>query len=203
MQDDESTMLKKLANHLRKERVFIELVVMGFIAGFAYPSPEIARWLGFMLAGYSAIANDSIQTLGTFIASNRDRKWYELWIFIALIFIITCVISWAMYDGDVSYERLISKGFETTPTEFKYLQVVAPVFLLILTRLRMPVSTTFLLLNCFVTKSKTLTKMVIKSLQGYALAFGLAVLLWGALGPYMKRKFEESPQRQVHRVLQW
>jgi hypothetical protein len=103
----------------------------------------------------------------------------------------------------VSYERLISKGFEETPTEFQYLQVVAPVFLLILTRLRMPVSTTFLLLNCFVTKGKTLVAMVIKSMQGYALAFGLSVLLWGALGPYMKRKFEESPQRQVHRFQQW
>jgi hypothetical protein len=27
-------------------------------------------WLGFMFAGYAAVANDSIQTLGTFIVSN-------------------------------------------------------------------------------------------------------------------------------------
>ena len=33
--------------------------------------------VGFALAGYSVIANDSIQTLGTFIASKQKWfKWY-------------------------------------------------------------------------------------------------------------------------------
>ena len=32
--------------------------------------------LGFGLAAYSVIANDSVQTLGTFIASNERFKWY-------------------------------------------------------------------------------------------------------------------------------
>ena len=35
--------------------------------------------IGFALAGYSVIANDSIQTLGTFIASKQKWfKWYTL-----------------------------------------------------------------------------------------------------------------------------
>ena len=35
--------------------------------------------VGFALAGYSVIANDSIQTLGTFIASKKKWfKWYVL-----------------------------------------------------------------------------------------------------------------------------
>ena len=29
--------------------------------------------LGFLFAAYSVIANDSVQTLGTFIASNKER----------------------------------------------------------------------------------------------------------------------------------
>ena len=32
--------------------------------------------VGFGLAAYSVIANDSVQTLGTFIASNQRFKWY-------------------------------------------------------------------------------------------------------------------------------
>ena len=32
--------------------------------------------VGFSLADYSVIANDSIQTLGTFITSNQRFKWY-------------------------------------------------------------------------------------------------------------------------------
>ncbi|MBT4108909.1 MAG: hypothetical protein HOE34_02130, partial [Pelagibacterales bacterium] len=36
--------------------------------------------IGFLLAAYSVVANDSVQTLGTFIASNSQRfKWYYLW----------------------------------------------------------------------------------------------------------------------------
>tara|TARA_B110000263_G_C14955775_1_gene350152 strand:- start:161 stop:346 length:186 start_codon:yes stop_codon:yes gene_type:complete len=34
--------------------------------------------IGFGLAAYSVIANDSVQTLGTFIASNERFKWYWL-----------------------------------------------------------------------------------------------------------------------------
>ena len=31
-------------------------------------------WVGFVFAAYAAIANDSIQTIGTFIASNQDKN---------------------------------------------------------------------------------------------------------------------------------
>ena len=34
--------------------------------------------VGFSLAAYSVIANDSVQTLGTFMASNQRFKWYWL-----------------------------------------------------------------------------------------------------------------------------
>jgi len=35
--------------------------------------------LGFLFAVYAVTANDSIQTLGTYISSNQDVKWY--WMF--------------------------------------------------------------------------------------------------------------------------
>ena len=38
---------------------------------FVTPYPQIAMWVGFLFAAYAAVANDSIQTLGTFIASNQ------------------------------------------------------------------------------------------------------------------------------------
>ena len=50
--------------------------------------------------------------------------------------------------------------------------------LLILTRLKIPVSTTFMLLTAFVTKSKSLGKTIIKSAQGYGISFGLAVAVY-------------------------
>ena len=46
----------------------IVLLAPGFIA-------EMNFWMavGFLLAAYSVVANDSLQTLGTFIASNKGR----------------------------------------------------------------------------------------------------------------------------------
>jgi len=35
--------------------------------------------LGFSLASYTVIANDSIQTLGTWMASNKEIDWKILW----------------------------------------------------------------------------------------------------------------------------
>lgn len=80
------------------------------------------RWFGFIMAAYSAIANDSIQTLGTFIASNTGIVvWWKQWLWISAVFLGTTIYSWAMFNGDISFERLTSKGYDTAPTEFHYL----------------------------------------------------------------------------------
>ena len=46
---------------------------------------EIFALLGFIFAGYSVIANDSLQTLGTWISSNKSVKWYYQWIYASVI----------------------------------------------------------------------------------------------------------------------
>jgi hypothetical protein len=155
------------------EKGFLWMLLLGFVTSIVVlPYPSIAMWVGFLFAGYAAIANDSIQTIGTFISSNYDKKWYWLWAFLGSIFVLTVGSSWLMYGGDVSHQRLVAKGFETAPTSFHYLQLVAPLLLLILTRLKMPVSTTFLLLSSFATTSG-IGSALFKSLSGYMLAFVL------------------------------
>ena len=55
--------------------------------------------LGFLLAAYSVIANDSVQTLGTWIASNNERfNWKILW------FAASIVLLWALWYGWIVYE---------------------------------------------------------------------------------------------------
>jgi hypothetical protein len=130
------------------------------------------------MASYSAIANDSIQTIGTFIASNSDKKWYYLWIYMGGIFIITVSYSWFNYGGDISYGRLASKGLNEALENFKFLQVFAPVALLMMTRLKMPVSTSILLLSAFATKASSITSILSKSLFGYVIAFSVAIIVW-------------------------
>lgn len=178
----------------REERTFLALIgIFFFVAGVTFPNAEVAKWVGFALAGYSAIANDSIQTIGTFIASNEDKKWWVLWLFIGGIFLATVSYSWYTYDGDVSYQRLASKGFANAPTSFTFLQIAAPIFLLMLTRMRMPVSTTFLLLSCFAADASAIGSVLVKSLSGYLVAFIVAIIVWIVLSRIIKKFIKGKP----------
>jgi hypothetical protein len=181
------------------------LMMIGFfflIAATTYRTPHIAMWVGFFFAAYSAIANDSIQTIGTFLASNADKKWWVLWLFIGGIFLLTMTYSWVTYNGDVTYERLTSKGFDTAPQSFAFLQVAAPLFLLILTRLRMPVSTTFLLLSAFATEPDGIILVLQKSVSGYFVAFTVAIIVWLSLNRMLLKWFKGEPH-PVWGPLQW
>jgi hypothetical protein len=163
----------------KKEKPFLIIIcILVAIAGYITQYTYAAMWFGFALAAYSAIANDSIQTIGTFIASNSRTKWYWLWLFMGLIFVATVTYSWIVFNGDVSYERLQVPGLDQAPENFVFLQLAAPIVLLVMTRMRMPVSTTFLLLNVFTYEAGTIIGVMEKSFIGYFLAFFMGIVVW-------------------------
>ncbi|MFD2513991.1 hypothetical protein ACFSRY_08950 [Pontibacter locisalis] len=189
--------------YIQKEKKFLYFIAFSLIlAGIVYPYASIAMWVGFAFAGYSAIANDSIQTIGTFIVSNEDKKWYWQWLFMGLIFLGTVFYSWYVFDGDVTYQRLASKGFAQNPDNFVYLQLAAPIVLLLLTRFRIPVSTTFMLLSVFTVSSGAIVSMVSKSLMGYVAAFVSAFILYILLSKVIK-KFIKGEAHGSWIVAQW
>ena len=179
---------------IQNERYFLgALFIITIVCFFAYPYPKVAMWVAFMLAAYSAIANDSIQTIGTFISSNSTRKWYWLWLYMGGIFILTVTYSWLVYNGDVTHQRLAIKGLSEAPTSFSFLQVFAPVILLLLTRLKMPVSTSILLLSAFSTKASSIVSILQKSFFGYFLAFIAAIVVWFAVTKLYEKYKNEKP----------
>ena len=187
----------------KSERPFlISICILVAIAGLITPYTYAAMWFGFALAAYSAIANDSIQTIGTFIVSNQRIKWYWLWIFIGLIWVATITYSWFVFDGDVTFKLLSTPGLEKAPESFVFLQLAAPIVLLIMTRMRWPVSTTFLLLNVFTYKAGTIVSVMSKSFFGYVLAFGLAIIVWFLLERFVKN-YLKGEARPYWMVLQW
>lgn len=192
-----------ISTFIKDEGKFIGLLgILFIIASLVFPYPNIAMWVGFIFAGYSAIANDSIQTIGTFLASNQDKKWWILWLYIGGIFLIVVTVSWFLYDGDVSYQRLTSKGFAQAPTNFSFLQIAAPLFLLMLTRLKMPVSTTFLLLSCFASDATGITSVLSKSLQGYFIAFASGLIVWLVITKAVENKFKGKASK-LWMPIQW
>ena len=68
--------------------------------------------IGFALAGYSVIANDSIQTLGTFIASKKKWfKWYVLAGSASAVMILALGWGWYSFNKSkrISIEYLLSR----------------------------------------------------------------------------------------------
>jgi len=143
--------------------------------------------VGFGLAGWSVIANDSIQTLGTFIASkSKWFKWYTLAGSASFAMVVTVSYGWWAYDGDISFGRLTRIPYQ----EIQWYHAVAPGILLLLTRVGIPVSTTFLVLSAFAS-TVVLEKMLLKSVVGYGLAAVAAYICWIAISKFINEKFDE------------
>lgn len=189
---------------------------------------EIFMILGFALAAYAIVANDSIQTLGTFIASNSKRPWWMLWIWVSGIMVITVTWGWLINGGDPAFGRLAAAGKNIPHPEsfggaITWLFVLPPLCLVILTRMGIPVSTSLLVLTAFkglvaAQQSKTpkaavelFESMMLKSLVGYGIAFAVGIVLYAAVIYLMERKVAaekegNKPQNELHpvwMVFQW
>ncbi len=162
----------------------------------------LIMWIGFILAGYAVVGNDSIQTLGTFLSSNEEKPWYVLWGFAGSILAATLIYGWFTYGGDVSYGRLEKYAFVENMT-WPYL--LPPLVLMLLTRTGIPVSTSFLVLTFF--KPKGLWSMTEKSILGYALAFCVAIIVWQLVTKMLDKRFIDNKisatQKRNWTILQW
>ncbi|MGB0263261.1 MAG: hypothetical protein ACPGCT_00440 [Opitutales bacterium] len=186
---------------------------------------ELFMILGFALAAYAIVANDSIQTLGTFLASNAKRPWWMLWIWISGIMVVTVTWGWLSNGGDPAFGRLAAEG-KNIPHPFQYggmftwLFILPPLALVILTRMGIPVSTSLLVLTAFKglvsfqqgddpkAAVDLFTSMMKKSLVGYAIAFVLGLAIFYLVLAVFERRFraEGKPHNELHpfwMVFQW
>lgn len=156
--------------------------------------------IGFLLAAYSVIANDSVQTLGTWLASNSQRfSWYKLWAPASVVLLFTIWFGWVINDGDISYGRLTKIPFQ----EIQWYHAVAPLILVILTKVGVPVSTTFLVLSAFAS-GVVFEKMLIKSALGYVVSASAAYTIWLIVSRWLETQTELlSSQDGWWRVGQW
>lgn len=156
-------------------------------------------YLFFFMSAYAVIANDSIQTLGTWMVSNKKVKWYWLATYASFGLILTIGLGWLINGGDISYGRL--EKIPLRPITWVY--GLAPVALIILTRLSVPVSTSFLILSTFASQ-EVFTDMVVKSVVGYGFAAVLAIVLWQILARLMDERKKVSKQNEKYwRIAQW
>lgn len=165
---------------------------------------SIIIYTGFLLAVYSVIGNDVIQTLGTFLTSNKKTHWAILWGFASVILTATLVYGWYFYNGDVSYHRLDNIPL---PDKLMWWHILAPLTLLIITRFGIPVSTTFMILSIF-SSQQIIEKMIIKSVYGYGISVFTAFLIYIVIAKsFESRKsiaaLEDSKNKKYWIMAQW
>lgn len=196
-----------ILDFLVQEKTFLAIIIVGIImAGIFTGNTRAAMWLGFFFAAYATVANDSIQSLGTFIESNKGKQWWILWLYVGTIFLGVVTWSWFQYDGDVTFQRLTKPDGTTPyphPEQFSFFQIIAPLILLILTRLRMPVSTTFLILSVFSADTSGITSVVWKSWTGYIMAFVLSFLVWYLSYNFIRKYFKSRKFNNSWTITQW
>lgn len=122
------------------------------------------------------IGNDSLQTLGPFLAANRHRtpRLLQL-LFLCTVLCAVLWLGWWRSGGEASWGRL--QQFPLPP-QLGWRTLLAPLAVLLLTRWGAPVSTSFLVLTSF--RPATLPALLRQSLLGYGLALLLAVIAYGA-----------------------
>jgi len=170
---------------------------------------EILAILGFVIAAYSVVANDAIQTLGTFLASNAKRPWWVLWLFAAGILVAVMLFGFYTQSGDIAFGRLNRLPYPEGGIQWYH--VLPPIVLLFLTRFGIPVSTTFLVLTVFALTGGAqtegvLSKMLLKSGMGYVLAMVVGIIIYSAISRAWERWISETKNDDIPlywTILQW
>jgi hypothetical protein len=165
------------------------------------PGLSPLQLVGFLLALAAVIGNDSLQTLGTFLSSNRDRTPPALQMgFLAALTAAVLSLGWWLHAGDPAWGRLVDFPL---PESFSWVDLLPPLAALLLTCWGAPLSTSVLLLTAIAPAN--LEPLLVKSLAGYGLAFSLALLLYGLLLWPLERALQgaEPADGPPWLVLQW
>ncbi len=170
---------------------------------------QVFAIVGFLLAAYSIVANDAIQTLGTFLSSNRRRPWWVLWIFASSVILAVMAYGFYQNGGDIAFDRLDSIPYPEGGVQWWH--AAPPLMLLVLTRFGIPVSTTFLVLTIFTLTGGAATEgvmesMLLKSLLGYVVAFGAGAVVYLLISRIFERwvsRTADEPHAPYWFALQW
>jgi len=163
---------------------------------FEFSFSTLFMFLGFLLSAYSCVANDVIQTLGTFLSSNEKRSPWQIWAFVSVVMAVTLIYGWIINDGEMSFHRLDQIPYTG---QFEWYHVLPPLALLVLTRFGMPVSTTFLLLMVFSSRV-VIENMIMKSVCGYVVAFISSVIIYTIIAKRLEKHFLH---KKIKNKMEW
>lgn len=172
------------------------LILFGYFYGVSH---YYLGWMAFAVAAFSVAGNDAIQTVGTFIESKRKVHWFPKVAMLGGLLIAVHLYGWMRYDGEIHFKRL---NTFSEVNQFNILQLMAPIVLVIITRLKAPISTTFLILGLFGGDSN-IEKMLNKSFSCYIIAFLFAMAFWGIHSYYNREEYLIEFEPELAKEKKW
>ena len=176
----------------------VYFLALGIVAAFNVllyhngASAYLLGWFSFFIAIYGVTSNDSIQILGTLVESKKHLPTVVKWGITGGVGTIVLWLGWFLYDGQIHYDRLSS--FHNTGSR-NVIHVLVPYILVILTRLKAPVSTTFLILGAF-GGGDNISDIFMKSFTGYAISFVVALVVWFALFRLNQSDYKNADEKR-------
>lgn len=139
-------------------------------------------WILTILTTYHIMANNAVQIIGMFVASNDKKDKLKIWLLLSVIFVLTVLISWLFFDKQLHFSLLNSIQYNEN---LSILLIFLPIILYFFTKKNIPISATFLIIPIF-SNNNTLQSMVVKTLISYFLSFTISFIFWYFL--YIKYK---------------
>lgn len=139
-------------------------------------------WLLVVFTTYTIMANNCAQTIGMFIASNKGKSKFRIICFLSGIFITTLLVSWLFCDRRLDFYLLHDIPYNN----LNVLLFLIPVLLFFLTKYKIPVSATFLIIPIFANRN-TIHSMITKTSVSYFVSFLISLFVWEFI--YTKRKY--------------
>ncbi|TGK07526.1 hypothetical protein EHO59_05330 [Leptospira semungkisensis] len=176
------------------------LMALGYYLGI---SSYALGWFAFCISAFSVAGNDAVQTVGTFIESKKAVHWFPKLAALGGLLAAVLIYAWFSGNRELHFHRL---DHFAEVSEFNFLQLIAPLILVVITRMRSPISTTFLILGLF--GGQNIEKMLTKSFLGYMIAFITALVVWGILVKVDPKEYYDDhiPDPRTERkwaILQW
>lgn len=155
-------------------------------------------YTGLFLYGITTIAitsNDFPQTFASYQATQSNtvlNKIFNILVFGAVLWTVHSLFYFYFEPGEIHCFKL--DGYPEAQS-FTLVQALTPILVIIASRFRFPLSTSFAVLTVFsVTSANSFeltSKMIVKSLNGYVIAYICAVAIWllvVLLERYLKKK---------------
>lgn len=191
--------IEKFSDLSKKKANLIYVFTIAAICACFSGKTSYFNWFVMTMIMYNVIANNFVQTIGTFVSSSKNISKINIFLYLTVVFIVNVLFAWKSYDGRI--HRGFLEGIEYKDA-ISYSVLLVPIILNLLTSFRIPISTTFLTIPLF-SKSNNLTNIISKAFSGYFVSFLISFVIWNLIYEKFKKHLKSNNNDKFWKVVQY